>query len=308
MKTTDTPIGNLGMTFQSIMLAALILAWAAVASGYPVGRALSLEKVTGEADIIFKGTAVASGPVLDEWFKPCQNFVALETRFTVISVIKGNLPDTALRFRHYDESPLPQARMFEPQYYHFEAGRTYLVFAKQGGPAGVFRQLWENHKAKGDQGVLWCPDDQPLTANTVEWAVWNELMLMLKSSDAANVIYAIRQLDQMSGRRDNFGDTQDFERADVLKAIHGLMTNVDAKIAQAAITAVGSHNPYLSDERTIHWLATVGSAEVPGIGKMDPKMRNIGGELYWQDLAALADSNADSGTRSMAILALGLVR
>jgi hypothetical protein len=34
------------------------------------------------------------------------------------------------------------------------------------------------------------------------------------------------------------------------------MTNYDSKIAQAAITVVGSHNPYLSDERANSWLAT----------------------------------------------------
>ena len=115
---------------------------------------------------------------------------------------------------------------------------------------------------------------------------------MLKSADATNVTYAIHQLDQMSGREDSFGATQDFDRTNVLNAIHGLMTDSNPKIAQAAIGAVGSHNPYMSDERTIFWLATVGSGEVPGIGKMDPKMINLGGELFWTDLVMLADSKA----------------
>ena len=61
------------------------------------------------------------------------------------------------------------------------------------------------------------------------------------------------------------------------------MTNSDSRIAQAAISVVGSHNPYLSDERANSWLATVGSAETLDNYKMDPKMRNIGGELYWKD-------------------------
>jgi HEAT repeat protein len=64
----------------------------------------------------------------------------------------------------------------------------------------------------------------------------------------------------------------------------------------------------MSNERTLYWLATVGSAEVPGIGKMDPKMKNVGGELCWKDMIALADGGLLNETRVMAIRALGLVR
>jgi radical SAM superfamily enzyme YgiQ (UPF0313 family) len=48
--------------------------------------------------------------------------------------------------------------------------------------------------------------------------------------------------------------------------------------------------------------------EVPGIGKMDPKLKSIGGEHYWKNLVALADSKAPTETRVMAVRALGLVR
>jgi hypothetical protein len=41
---------------------------------------------------------------------------------------------------------------------------------------------------------------------------------------------------------------------------------------------------------------------------MDPKMKNIGGELYWTDLVAVADGKSDDATRALAIVALGLVR
>ena len=139
-------------------------------------------------------------------------------------------------------------------------------------------------------------------------AIWGELTLMLKSGDATNLTYAIHQLDQMSGAQDSFRDTQDFDRTNVLNAIHSLITNSNPIIAQAALGAVGSHNPYLSDERTILWLATVGSGEIPGLGKMDPRMNNLGGTLFWVDLVKLADSQADNETRAMAIQALGLVR
>ena len=51
------------------MIVAVMLAVASAAPGRLVGPPLSLEKLTAEADIIFKGTAVSSGPVRDEYGK-----------------------------------------------------------------------------------------------------------------------------------------------------------------------------------------------------------------------------------------------
>ena len=296
------------MTLRHILSVAGGMAVTGVSLAYPVGPPLSLEKLTAEADLVFKGTALSGDPVQDEWFKPCPGFVVRGTEFKVVSVIKGDAPGATLRFRHYDQDPRAQGYMFQPQYYHFERGRSYIVFAKRSEAAGVFRQLQANHTGKEDQGVLLCPGDQPVTATTVKVAIWSELTGMLKSADATNVTYAIHQLDQMSGARGSFQDTQDFDRTNVLNTIHGLITDSHPEVAQAALGAVGSHNPYMSDERTIYWLATVRSGEVPGIGKMDPKMINLGGEQFWRDLMRLADSNATNKTRAMAIQALGLVR
>ncbi|MHC4143885.1 MAG: HEAT repeat domain-containing protein [Planctomycetota bacterium] len=295
------------MIRRCVINLAALLACMGVAQGYRVGPAVSLEKLTEEADIIFKGTALSGGPVQDKWFKPYRGFHARETRFNVVSVIKGGWSDDKLMFRHYDEDPQPHGRMFQPQYYHFETGRTYVVFAKSGGPVGIFRQLWTYHKTKNDQGVVLCADHRPVAGGTIKEVLWSELTAMLASATDSNVIYAIDQLDQMSGGRRGFDSSLDFDRKDVLGAVRGFMGNHESKIAQAAIGLVGSHNPYMSDERTLHWLATVGSAEVPGIGKMDPKTKNAGGELYWEDLVALADGKAPNETRAMAIRALGLV-
>jgi hypothetical protein len=301
-------VNDLRMIRRCTMVLAALLAWTSVVRGYMVGPPLRLEELAAEANIIFKGMAVSSGPVQDEWFKPCSGFVPQETHFKVISVLKGESPGTTILFRHYDESPRPQGRMFQPQYYHFQTNRTYIVFAKKGEDIGVYRQLWTNHKGKDDQGVLLCSNDQPLTATPVKQAFWNELTVMLGSADVRNITYAIHQLDQMSGGRDAFQGTQDFDRTKVLAVVHDLMSNTHSEIAQAAIAVVGSHNPYLSDERTEFWLATVGSAEVPGLSKMDPKMKNTGGDLYWRDLVTIADGKASAETRARAIRALGLVR
>lgn len=290
------------------VLVAFLLTWACAARAYFVGLPLSLEKLTAEADVIFKGTARATAPIQDAWFKPCPGFAAYETQFTVVSVIKGAPPGTTLRFRHYDTSPGSRACDMMPQSYRFENRRSYIVFAKFTGEPGICRQLWMNHTGKRDQGALLCADNQPVTATAVLEALGDELMRMLEAADTGNVTYAIRQLDEMSGGRDRFSGTQDFDVAEVLDAIHGLMTHADAKIAQAAIAVIGSHNPYMSDERTELWLATVGSAQVNIDGKMSRATDNAGGELYWKDVVAIADGKRPAATRAIAIRALGLVR
>jgi hypothetical protein len=279
-----------------------------VARGHFQGPPESLEKLTDEADIIFKGTTVSSGPAKDDWFKPYRDWDVRGTQFKVISVVKGEKPDGKLTFLHYDQNPQSPGFTFMPQYYHFEPGRTYLVFAKKGAQPGVFRQLWQTSRTKEDQGVVRCADDKPVIKKSVKEIVWAELMAMLKSKNPNDVVYAVGQLDQMSGGRAGFDSLSDFNRTDVLAAVRGLIANRDTKIAAACIDLVGSHNPYLSDERTLFWLASVGNGEFPGLVKMDPKMKNAGGELCWKDLVAVADSNAPSETRSKAIRALGLVR
>ena len=285
-----------------------LLAGAGIVWGYPVGTAVPLEKMAEEADLIFKGTAVSGKTVEDDGFVSHQAFVTRETEFKIVSVIKGERPGDTLLFRHYDEAPKPGFRMFQPQYYHFEVGRTYLVFAKKGEETNVFRQLWMSHTVMEDQGVVLCANDQPVAQKTVQEVVWAELTAMLASARSSDVLYAIRHLDQMSGGRGPFDGVLDFDREGVLKAVQKLMASDDAKIAQTAIAVVGSHNPYLSDERTVYWLATVGSGKMPGIGWIDPKRNNPGGEAYWKELVALANSKGADEVRAMAILALGLVR
>jgi len=71
------------------MILASFLVWTGAGWGYWVGPPLSLEKLAADADVIFKGTVISSETVQDDWFKPCTGFVARETKFTVISVIKG---------------------------------------------------------------------------------------------------------------------------------------------------------------------------------------------------------------------------
>ena len=273
-----------------------------------VDSAQPLEEIETKADIIFKGTAVSNEPSRDKWFEPSANFVVEETEFKVISAIKGDDLGGIVRFHHYDLKPKLRGA-WGPQFYHFEPGRAYVVFAKKAGTPAIFRQLWVNsNRGIRDQGALLCLDNSPVTARTVKEVFWTELTAMLKSVVVSDLAYAIHQLDEMSSVEKNYDRTQDFDRGEVLKAVHGLMMNGDPQVAQAAIALVGSENPYLIDWHAQSWLATVGSAEVPGFSRMDPKKRNIGGELYWKELRAVADGKVPDATRALAIRALGLVR
>ena len=126
---------------------------------------------------------------------------------------------------------------------------------------------------------------------------------MLKSLNSTNIVYAVRELQQMSATNDLFGSTRDFNEKDFLRAIHALARESDTNVARAAISALGCRNPYLSDERAPYWQATVGPGQITGIGKMNPAMRNLGAEMYGSELAAIANSDRPPGIR-----ALGLVR
>ncbi len=289
------------------LLAALLLTTLR-ASAYLVGPPVSLEKLTEEADVIFKGTMVGEGPVHDAWFQPVADFDAVETQFTVISTIKGEVPAGKLRFRHYDESAKQTGRMYSPQFYHFDGGHTYVVFAKKTATENVLRQLWPNHKGKEDQGLLRCADKRPAVPGTVREEIWAELQTLLRSPVPADVLYSLRQIDQMSGAPGDFGATKDFDRGEAMQAIGYLMESEDLQIARTVLQVIGSRNPYLADDSAQYWLATVGSAEIPGIGQMDPNVKNLGGELFWKQLIALGNGPGPVATRALAIRALGRVK
>lgn len=274
-------------------------------SGFAVGTSASSQEDSAEADIIFKGTVISSAPVRDEWFRWNVGFAARETRFKVISVLKGNLPGTTFLFRHFaspEESRHPGGNY--PRYYEFKPAKSYLIYTKMAkGEAGIYRQLRHNFSFGG---ALLCLDSRPLTNRTLKDALWSELQILLSDTDTANVMYAIRRLDEMS-REDAGDEWRIFDRAEAVVPVHSFMTSDNPELARLAITFVGTHNPHLADERTEFWLATVGAAEIPGLGKMDPNMINTGGDLYWPELLRIASGDADSEIRSLAIRAMGLV-
>jgi len=295
------------MNWRYIITLLALLPFENPAQGYMVRGALTLDQLTATADIVFKGTATSSVAGNGQWDGANQ-----KTEFKIISVVKGQSPGDSLNFFHYDKVSPEGIEGYEPQHYHFEPGRTYLVFAKRA--ERYFEPLWTRPTVKQDQGVILCADDKPVSAKTVKDVVWSELTRLLQSSKGGDVCYAVNELDQMSGGgwgdagQRRFDTVLDFDRKDVVEAVHGFVTNPDQGVAQAAISVIGSHNPYMSEERAPFWLATVGSADTQGLVKMNPKMINLGGDLYWHDLVAAADGKSDDETRALAIAALGLVR
>ena len=291
-----------------------VVAWLLIltlrAAAYLVGAPVTLEKLEEQSDVVFKATAIATVPSDDASFRALDGFVARETEFRVVSVLKGHDLGEKVRFRHYDENPDPKqgGRMYMPQYYHFEAGQTYLVFAKRTEAAGILRQAWDSHRGKVDQGAMRCADAKPVVPGTLKEVVWAELQALLASHTAKDVIYGMGQLNDMSDPNGSFSSTKDFPRADAMKLIGALMKSADAEMANTAIRVISSQNPYMAEDQPEYWLATMASAEVPGIGKRDRAMKNVGGEMYWSDLVEIADAPRPAATRALAIRALGLVR
>ncbi len=70
---------------------ALLLACVGIARGYRVGPALSLNQLAEEADLIFKGTVLSSGPVQDPWFEPYAGAGHLGPRY-LSACSGGSLP------------------------------------------------------------------------------------------------------------------------------------------------------------------------------------------------------------------------
>jgi HEAT repeat protein len=275
------------------------------ASAYLVGPPLNLDKFEAEADMIFKGAAVADAAVEDGAFEKVSGYEVRETRFKIISKLKGD-PGDEIAFRHYDEDKPGLIMMYTPQFYHFDAGQTYIVFARKTATGA--QQVRMAHTGKMDLGILRCRDQRPVTEKTRAAIYWAELTALRESPAPADVMYAIKQLDEMSELADDrYGHTSDFSRLEVLAAVKPLITRPEAEIAQAAICALGGGSPYLRDERAPFWLGTVG-VQNPGLGQMEQGMRNAGAALCWRDLAAVANSQAPPETRALAIRALGLVK
>jgi len=286
------------------MAAVLLTCAAASAQAYPVGPALPLDQLVEKAEVIAKVEVISSAQAADPWFTACQGYAVFATKMRIISVLKGDLKGEVV-FRHYDNDPnYKDGLMYSPQFYHFEAGRCYILFAGRTDQPGILRQLWKSHTMRMDLGAVLAADNKPLDKNaTASEAIWSELTRMLAAKEPADAAYAIHYLDEMSGG-DRWAGTKDFDRQKALQAIVPFIGSKEPKVADAALTAMAQLSPYRNEGEAVFWLATIGKGSIPGLSKREVGP-NPAAKQYWKELVAVADGSAAPATRALAVRALG---
>jgi hypothetical protein len=268
------------------------------AMGYGVGPAVPLDGLAKSATLIVKATVVGEQAVTDPWFDKLMGFEVRETELRVVSVIKGPA-EKVVRFRHYASVPGPRGG-YAPQSYELTPGVTYIVFARKAGSG--YRQIEKSHSMKADQGVYLAANDKPHRGATVREAVWAELQGLLANSAEADVVYAIAQLNEMSGGRDLKLD--DFDRTKALDAIRPMIVSTSVAIATAAIGVFGEDSQYFDDRQAPFWLAGIGKGSIPGMGARKPPAAPVA-DLAVTELVAVADGSANPELRALAIRAIG---
>ena len=257
------------------------------------------------ADLVIKAKVISNAEVNDSTFRSVPGFAPFATQLQIISVLKGDAGTNQIIFRHYGthrDTNRWVVSNFEPQHYEFSEGKSYIIFAKKGSSTGNFTQLWMNHTTKNDQGVIRVANDGPLTTTSVKEACWSTLVSMQASTNADDIVYALDQLDQMSGGNAVlFGGLDDFPRRDVIELIRQRLASHDPKVLEAALTAAGPHRPF--DREPVFWLALVGKGHLPGY-RVETKFDNLDGKLLWHELSALGKTNQPTNIRCMAIKAL----
>lgn len=293
---------------RRIMLMLLLLAAALIlpplCNAYLVGSSLSMDELAEASDVIMKAKVLSSEPVADDWFDEVHGFEPYSTQMQVISVIKGDLPEGNVSFHHYGSTRANAGFEYVPQFYDFKKGRSYIVFAKITETTGVLRQLWKSHRLKIDQGLFLAGDDQPVPrGRKLREIIWEELSRLLESPDTEDVLYAIRQFDELSGGA--YYELNDFNRGEVVDTIHAFVSSKNIEVAKAAIQTLASYNPYFRDDFAVHWLATIGGGKIRGMGKWDLNRDYVGGRKYWRELAAIVDSDEPAEVRAPALRAMG---
>jgi HEAT repeat protein len=294
----------------SIRTLCCILILPTLARAYMVPAAMPLDDLIKEAPVICKVTAISSDEVGDDSFRKLGGWAVFSTRLRVITVLKGEGVAEEIEFRHYDHDPkFNGGYMYAPQHYRFEQGAHYILFAKPTNKAGIYRPLWDSHRSREDQGRLNAADNAAIEGKDVRAAIWNELTKQLKSDQPAQIVYAIRQLNAMSGAASAYDSTKDFARPDVLKLIAPLIEHARADVASAAISAVAGRSPY-HDGVNMGWLATVGKGKLlgRGHGTYADKWDNPDARAELTRLLNVADKGATAALRAQAIRAMGLCK
>ena len=274
-------------------------------TAYPVGPPISLDELFGQADAgvqgrgrfdqARRGCLVREGPRLPARRNAAQGDFALQgaaegegDRLSALcrgqqgGAAIGTCRSTTGLKSGGRTSCLPQAT---------DAGRASIA------------SFGSSTSRRRTRASCWQPARSRTKDESIKEVVWRELTGLLKSEKPEDVKYGLTHLDEMSGG--SYFELHDFDREEVLDAVRRLITHRNDDVARAAITVLGCRNPYLSHDYAPGWLATIGGGDIPGHGLWDPTKENLGGKLYWKQLAAVVDSDAPAATRALAVRALG---
>jgi hypothetical protein len=81
-------------------------------------------------------------------------------------------------------------------------GEILYVFAKKTDQPAVYRQLWQSHRMKEDQGLVLAANDRPVApGRSLKDIIGDELENLLQSKSEEDIKYAIRQFDEMKENR-----------------------------------------------------------------------------------------------------------
>jgi hypothetical protein len=206
-----------------------------------------LDKMSADADLVFKGQVVSSTRITNTAFQFSDMFVHA-TKFKIISILKGTVSSDFVVFQHYNEwSPGGHGGdgAGPPEPFKFENGQSYLIFAANMAKPGFyysrppattnqpneFRQLTENQNS-----IFHTLDPRSLPSLSISNAIWLELNLLLNDKDRTNQIYAIQHLNGMSvSCSGSWRNENDYTRESVLKAVLPFTTNGDERVAISAI-------------------------------------------------------------------------
>jgi len=284
-----------------------------LSAGDAIGPPPTFEELENRGILIFKGTALSSQPVQASALPMETGLDSVETRFHIVSLVKGQIDGSTIRFHHYETPSGSFFGMWSPETYHFQNGRTYLVVTgQQEGTDGAI-QFQTHTSMTGGDGVLLCVDARPVSGSKLKDITWNELLNLLQDHDDKDAVYAITRLKQLSAPPSSprhfdarhFGELAEFTQRDVMDAVHGLISSPDDEVAQAAIDVIANDNPYTEKGDVLGWLSAVGGNRSFQALPLDPNYVNPGAQLYGRELLSVATGTAAPLTRAKAIAAIG---
>ena len=202
-----------------------------------------LDRMTSEADLVFKGEVISTIAVSNRAFPYWGK--AHMTILGAISVLKGNVSTNKVIFLHNTHGPDAWGGGTPPPHYVLEPGRCYLIFAEKTENPTMFQQISRGN-AWEDDGATLVADNRPLINLSIKEAHWTELSRLLTDGIPADEIHAIWKLNRMSERCDaGWCYSDDFPRQAVLQSLQSAITSTNDEVAVEAINCfrVGGEIP-----------------------------------------------------------------